>query len=85
MAERTWSKRERRPAIEQKPREFWGIRAAEFYAELQGKNVLLTLVDGQQLVGELVGLDRFDVVLCNTSGRRVLLTKHSIRTVEQER
>ncbi len=65
-----------------KPAETWGLSAAEFYAELQGQVVQVAIAvsaptgSGLKLFqGTLVGVDRYDLVLRQETGLRILFNK----------
>ena len=53
-----------------RPLDEWGTSAAQFYAELGRKPVVIHLRGGQTLTGKLAGLDTFDLVLERESGKR---------------
>jgi RNA chaperone Hfq len=64
-----------------KPILFWGLRAAAFYERCEGEVVTVHLVNGEDLAGEIVGVDQYDVVLNPGDGRRLLIPKHAVAYV----
>ncbi len=65
-----------------RPLEDWGTSAAQFYADVENKIIAIHLRDGQVLTGELVGVDKFDLVLEREAGKRALIPKHAIEWTE---
>lgn len=72
----------RRETLLKRPPDEWGTSAAQFYADVEGKPVIVHLRGSQVLTGELVGLDTFDLVLKRETGRRALIPKHAIDWIE---
>lgn len=66
-----------------RPLDEWGTSAAQFYARIERKPVVIHLRGGQTLSGELAGLDTFDVVLEREDGKQALIPKHAIDWIEQ--
>jgi sRNA-binding regulator protein Hfq len=65
-----------------RPLDEWGTSAAQFYATVERKPVVIHLGGGQTLAGKLVGLDTFDLVLEREGGKRALVPKHAIDWIE---
>lgn len=65
-----------------RPLEDWGTSAAQFYADVEGEIIAIHLRGGVVLTGELVGVDKFDLVLEREGGRRALVPKHAIEWME---
>ena len=64
-----------------RPIQFWGLRAAAFYEQCEGEMITLHLANGEDLAGEIVGVDQYDVVLNPGGDRRLLVPKHAIAYV----
>jgi len=61
--------------------EHWGLRAARFYERCEGKVIIVRLMTGEALRGELLGVDRYDITLDPGDGRTLLVPKHAIACV----
>lgn len=70
------------PADKPKPPEHWGTSAAQFYADCEGETIDIHLETGQVLTGRLLGVDRYDIVLERSEGKRALIPKHAIVYIE---
>jgi len=67
-----------------KPIQFWGLRAAAFYEQCEGETITVHLINGEDLRGELLGVDQYDVVLDPGDGLELLVPKHAIAYVALE-
>lgn len=56
----------------------WGRRTAQFYYDLQGKEVLIAVTTGKAFRGTLVGLDTYDLIIRQESGLEMLIPKGSV-------
>ena len=65
-----------------RPLDEWGTSAAQFYAHVENKTIVMRLRGGQTLTGELVGVDTYDLVLERQDGARALVPKHAIEWIE---
>jgi len=63
---------------EKKLIETWGLRAAAFYERCEGETIIVHLMSGEALRGELLGVDRYDVTLDPGDGTTLLVPKHAI-------
>ncbi len=61
-----------------KPKQVWGRRSAEFYADLQGKRVRVCVTTGKVYAGTLVGVDVYDIIIRQDNGTELLLPKGNI-------
>jgi len=55
----------------------WGKKAAQFYAELQGQQVVV-LTSGERYAGTLVGVDVYDIIIRQSNGLEMLLSKGNV-------
>ena len=67
-----------------KPILFWGLRAAAFYERCEGETITVHLVNGEDLRGELLGVDTYDITLDPGDSRRLLVPKHAVAYVALE-
>ncbi|CAG1004365.1 hypothetical protein ANRL4_03439 [Anaerolineae bacterium] len=63
--------------------ETWGTSSASFYARLEGESSTFQLVTGEQIVGILMGVDRYDVFIEQSDGIQILLAKGAIAWARQ--
>ena len=61
-----------------KPQQVWGLRTAAFYADLEGKPVLVAVLGGKRFKGTLVGVDTYDIIIKQYTGLKILVPKGSI-------
>lgn len=59
------------------PRTF-GMMSSEFYADLQGRPVVIALMNGKTYGGDLIGVDQYDVLVRQASGLLLLIPKHAV-------
>ena len=59
----------------------WGTSAARFYARCEGEEVALHLLNGDQLAGILIGVDKYDVFI-ERGASVLLIAKHAIAWIE---
>ena len=69
----------------QKVAQRWGTSAAMFYFDTEGETVRVHLMTGQRVVGVVVGLDTFDLVFEQDTGARIMISKHAIAYIEQQK
>ncbi len=63
-------------------KENWGMTTAAFYETLRKKQVQIVLMDSKGFRGELVGVNRFDLVLKQAgTGALILIMKHAIKWI----
>jgi sRNA-binding regulator protein Hfq len=65
-----------------KPPERWGVSSAAFYAYHRLKPVRIALSQGGDLVGTLIGVDKFDLVLELDDRTAILVPKHAVRWIK---
>ena len=63
---------------EQRAPRTWGMASADFYAALQNKTVSVSLLTGKAYIGEMVGVDQYDLILSQASGLMLLIPKHAV-------
>jgi sRNA-binding regulator protein Hfq len=56
----------------------WGKEPYEFIHELQGKHVLVSLVNGKAFKGALVGADPYNLVLRQDNGLELMINKGNL-------
>jgi len=61
--------------------QYWGLRSATFYERCEGEDITIHLMIGEELRGELLGVDRYDVTLASDDGKTLLIPKHAIAYV----
>ena len=57
------------------------MSTAEFYAALQNKQITIALLDSKAYAGELVGVNRYDLIIELKDGRQMLIPKHAVKYV----
>ncbi len=56
----------------------WGKRTAEFLLDLQDRPVYVLTTSGKAFRGTLVGVDVYEILIRQSSGLEILLTKGNI-------
>jgi len=64
-----------------KTEEEWGLHGQAFYRQCLGQKVVLRLMTEKYLIGEVVGLDRHNIVLDPGDDTTLLVPKHAIAYV----
>jgi len=63
----------------------WGKRSAEFYTELQNQQVLVAIISGKVIKGELIGVDVYDLIIRQEAGLELLIPKGNVIYVHRAR
>ncbi|MBN2006484.1 MAG: hypothetical protein JXA21_24245 [Anaerolineae bacterium] len=58
--------------------QIFGKRSAEFFGELLNQPVLVAVSNGKVFKGNLVGVDVYDIIVCQESGLELLIPKGNI-------
>jgi len=66
---------------EKKTIQYWGLRSADFYERCEGEVITIHLMTSEELHGELLGVDRYDVTFAPSDGKTLLIPKHAIAYV----
>lgn len=56
----------------------WGRKAAQFYAELRNQQVVVLTTSGERYAGTLVGVDVYDIIIRQSNGLEMLLSKGNV-------
>ena len=56
----------------------WGKKSAQFYMELRGQQVVVLTTSGERYAGTLVGVDIYDIIIRQSNGLEMLLSKGNI-------
>lgn len=59
----------------------WGHSAVDFYADHEGKDIVILLMNGDSIRGVLIGHDTYDLLLAIEGGHPALITKHAVAIV----
>jgi len=56
----------------------WGKKSAQFYAELRNQQVVVLTTSGERYAGTLIGVDVYDIIIRQSNGLEMLLSKGNV-------
>lgn len=64
---------------EKRPKATWGQSQAQYLADLKGKQVTVTFLDGKAMKGMLTGVSTYEIFIRQPSGLEVMVSKGAIK------